>query len=297
MGCCESIPDAPKNIIPDPGEKEAIVCAIDSVGMMSSDYQVWQGENTTDEEMRWFFLNKTGSVWSGAAVIDLENFKRGGNSEQPNKGEVLYSAKFEGSPQFERQYKSPTSEFTGFFSGWGVDAEDPQDSVYFDKAGFYNDGGYRRVLKWKLTTTAAISPGNRKGDSTVLKVYACGTSVCEYDRRTTEEGQVEWSYQEAEFVDQLCFNLEVGGSSVDTWSVPGDTAEGEMELRSKLFTVTKAGGWLSSQCIVKTKQDWDPMLALLVAFLCSTEYSPKAIKSDLNSNFPEDPTSWGDGGW
>jgi hypothetical protein len=58
-----------------------------------------------------------------------------------------------------------------------------------------------------------------------------------------------------------------------------------------------AGGWFSMRPVIATQPNWDPTLALIIAYLCAYEYGPKAIKSDLNSDFPDNPRSWGGGGW
>ena len=38
--------------------------------------------------------------------------------------------------------------------------------------------------------------------------------------------------------------------------------------------------------VIATQPNWDPTLALIIAYLCAYEYGPKAIKSDLNTKFP-----------
>ena len=78
MGCCNSAPTAPENIIPDPGEAEPCTFSLKSAGMMSSDYIAYQGEETSDKEKKWFFVNKTGSMWGGDAVIEKIGFLKPG---------------------------------------------------------------------------------------------------------------------------------------------------------------------------------------------------------------------------
>ena len=112
MGCCNSAPTAPENIIPDPGEAEPCTFSLKSAGMMSSDYIAYQGEETSDKEKKWFFVNKTGSMWGGDAVIEIENFVRGGNPEKPNQGEISYRCAFDSSPNFQKHFKAPSSEFS-----------------------------------------------------------------------------------------------------------------------------------------------------------------------------------------
>ena len=74
-----------------------------------------------------------------------------------------------------------------------------------------NDGGNRRVMKWKLETKANITAGSARGqqygpEGFDLNVFARGTSIADYDWVNTEEGG-HWSRQEAEFVDILCFQV------------------------------------------------------------------------------------------
>tara|TARA_B110000971_G_scaffold211395_1_gene239650 strand:+ start:340 stop:636 length:297 start_codon:yes stop_codon:yes gene_type:complete len=97
-------------------------------------------------------------MWSGDAVIDIENFTRGGNEEKPNQGEISWHASFCSSPEFEKHHKAPSTEFTRFVSWFSngrvdLDGEEPEDEVYFQSGGWsMNDGGNRRVMKWSLKT-------------------------------------------------------------------------------------------------------------------------------------------------
>ena len=307
MGCCESTPAAPEVIIPDPGEQEECTFSIKSAGMMSSDYLAYQGDSTDDKEKKWQFINKTGSLWSGDAVIEIENFVRGGNPEKPNQGEISWRCNFDSSPEFQKHHKSPSSGFSRYVASFtngavDFDGEEPGDEVYFERAGSgFNDGGNRRVMKWSLETSASITPGGARGaqygaEGFLLRVFARGTSICDYDWEHDEEGGGHWSRREKEFVDQLCF--QVVQRSTDTviamWAVPGDLQTGGelVSMTNALFAMQLRGGWFSTKPLVNTAAGWDPLFALLVAHLCAFEYSPNAIKKDLNSDFPDDPHGW-----
>ena len=298
---------APEVIIPDPDEKDACTFSLKSAGMMSKDYLAYQGESTDDKEKKWFFINKSGSLWGGDAKIDVENFVRGGNAEKPDQGEISWHCDFDSSPTFEKNYKAPSSDFSRFvawFSNGAVDfdGEEPEDAVYFERGGWgMNDGGNRRVMKWKLETAATITAVGTRGaqfgtDGFALNVFARGTSICDYDWEDEEDGPGHWRKSEKEFVDQLCFQVvqKSTGQTVAMWGVPGDLAtDGEDVLMTNaLFTMDMRGGWFSSKPLINTAAGWDPLFALMVAFLCAYEYSPKAIKSDLNSDFPNDPNGW-----
>ena len=58
MGCFNSTPTAPEEIIPDPGEAEACQFSIKKAGMMSQDKLAFQGDSTDDDTKKWFFINK-----------------------------------------------------------------------------------------------------------------------------------------------------------------------------------------------------------------------------------------------
>ena len=313
MGCCNSAPTAPENIIPDPGEAEPCTFSLKSAGMMSSDYIAYQGEETSDKEKKWFFVNKTGSMWGGDAVIEIENFVRGGNPEKPNQGEISYRCAFDSSPNFQKHFKAPSSEFSrfvAFFSNGQVDfdGEEPEDAIYFERAGSpwgMNDGGNRRVMKWKMETSATIQPMGGRGvafGDLLLHVFARGTSVADYDYHPPceEDPSGHWSKQEKEYVDQLCYQVvqRSTGAVMAMWGVPGDLMTGGEDVvqQNNMFQMHMRGGWFSSEPLIKTAPGPDPLLALMVAYLCAYEYSPKAIKHDLNSDFPGSPNGcpgWG----
>ena len=155
--------------IPDPGEQEACCwrgLEIKSAGMMSSDYLAYQGDSTDDKEKKWQFINKTGSLWSGNAVIEIENFVRGGNPEKPNQGEP-WRCNFDSSPEFRAgtSRRRPASRYVASFTNGAVDfdGEEPGDEVYFERgAAGFNDGGNRRVMKWSLETSPARASRRRR---------------------------------------------------------------------------------------------------------------------------------------
>ena len=48
----------------------------------AKDYVAYQGEDTSDDTKKWQFVNKSGSMFGGDAIIDIENFVRGGNPDK-----------------------------------------------------------------------------------------------------------------------------------------------------------------------------------------------------------------------
>jgi hypothetical protein len=309
MGCCESIPTAPDVILPDPDETSSQVFSLKSMGMFTSDKLAYQGEATDDDTKKWYFVNKTGS--GNSCIVELENFSRGGNEAKPEQGQILWSCSFDDSPQFQKQYKSATNTYTRFASNFGqqfMGQEDQNDEKYFQSSFGMNDGGYRRTMKWQLNTAAKIIPGIRGvqfGEQGFqLQVYARGTSIADYDQQRNEEtGEQYYSKQEAEFVDQLCFQLVQTNtqSVVATWEQPGDfnysgNPDPDKEMSNQIFQMKMRGGWTSSKKpLVTTTEGWDSTFGLMVAFLCAYEFSPNEIKNDLDTNFPDSP--FGFGGW
>eukprot|EP00931_Biecheleriopsis_adriatica_P051169 TRINITY_DN29650_c0_g1_i2.p1 TRINITY_DN29650_c0_g1~~TRINITY_DN29650_c0_g1_i2.p1 ORF type:complete len:289 (-),score=59.15 TRINITY_DN29650_c0_g1_i2:34-900(-) len=285
MGCGASVPAAPEVLIPDPGPQEACVFTITSAGFMSADHIVCKGE---DKTAKWLFINKTGNFRTGSAQVQLENFQRGGTPGKPDEGQVLWSAQFNDKPEFRKFHKAPTNTYDPFQSGFfgSPPAGQRSDEEYFNAApGFMNDRGWRRVMKWRLSQGVAIKSGTRAiGINFLLKVFVTGTSICDYDKKEGLEGpgQEEYTTQTASFVDTMEFQLTdmQSGQPVAQWWVPGDF-QGNADLDQ-----------MSSTPVISTALGWDPTLALLVAYFCTFEYSPFAIKNDLETNFPSTPTGW-----
>ncbi|KAH8064500.1 hypothetical protein JL722_1376 [Aureococcus anophagefferens] len=162
-------------------------------------------------------------------------------------------------------------DFQAAFRAAGSSGMDQEDSAYFQRMGrSFNDGGPYRVIKWQLNTSAQIVPGTRGqayGEHR-LDVWSSGTAICDYDYK---DGR--YHKNEAEFVDTLSFNL------VQCSTNQSDTA---------VFAMSQKGGWFATP-EVATKPNFDPTFALVVAYLCSKEYSPKAIMQDLKPVFPSRP--------
>lgn len=122
----------------------------------------------------------------------------------------------------------------------------------------------------------------------------------DYHPPCEEDPSGHWSKQEKEYVDQLCYQVvqRSTGTVMAMWGVPGDLMTGGEDVvqQNNMFQMHMRGGWFSSEPLIKTAPGPDPLLALMVAYLCAYEYSPKAIKHDLNSDFPGSPNGcpgWG----
>lgn len=56
------------------------------------------------KQKMWLWFNKSDGSIPNTGTIDLENFVRGQNSSNPNKGRVLYTASVTERPSFEQVY-------------------------------------------------------------------------------------------------------------------------------------------------------------------------------------------------
>jgi hypothetical protein len=186
-------------------------------------------------------------------------------------------------------------DFQAAFRAAGSSGMDQEDSAYFQRMGrSFNDGGPHRVIKWQLNTSAQILPGTRGqayGEHR-LDVWSSGTAICDYDYK---DGR--YHKNEAEFVDTLSFNLVQCSTnqSIAAWYVPmdmtsryGSTSANDVFQDTAVFAMSQKGGWFATP-EVATKPNFDPTFALVVAYLCSKEYSPKAIMQDLKPVFPSRP--------
>ena len=150
--------------------------------------------------------------------------------------QISWHCQFDSTPTFEKQHKSPSTGFSRFVANFtngaiDFDGEEPGDEVYFQRGGWgMNDGGNRRVMKWKLETQATIKSGGTRGqsygpDGFVMDVFARGTSIADYDWENGQDGEEgHWRKQEKEFVDHLCFQIKQvnTGNVIALWGVPGD---------------------------------------------------------------------------
>ena len=148
-------------------------------------------------------------------------------------------------------------------------------------------------MKWSLETSASITPGGARGaqhgaEGFLLRVFARGTSICEYRILPSEDGAVHFVQREKIFADQLCFQVvqRNSGTVIAMWAVPGDLQVGDnlVSVTNALFTMQLRGGWFSTKPLVNTAAGVDPLFALMTAHLCAFEYSPNAIKDCLSAH-------------
>eukprot|EP00968_Pinguiococcus_pyrenoidosus_P014329 scaffold1307_cov200-Pinguiococcus_pyrenoidosus.AAC.18 len=304
MGCCESTPAVPEQIIPDPGYEDEAVFTIRDLSMFNDDYEVLRGEHPNPEIDRWLFINSGKS--RSDAIIEVENYVRL-NEEKPKQGQVLYKAVFKGSPGFEETEARGIGDTSGLglmlqslFSGQSQAKPHSEDMHYVRKAKRMDRGADKtRIKKWQLNTQARITPGPTRAESELmgsehlwLKIYAAGAAVATYDKK--DEG---WQKDVFEFVDCIDFQLtKADGEVIDEWRVAGDTYDDAPNFCStQLFEVTieRDGMTKEGDKVVKTHAPYDPVLGLLLAHLMTSEYSVKGIKKDFNPRFPNAPNQTG----
>ena len=158
MGACcsgDSLPDVPQVIIPDPDVNSTITAVTRRIGMFGRDFSVHKDAYPQDKEeikeKMWMWLNK-----SDGGVIDLENFERGWNESNPNKGKVLYSAVVTERPHFEQfqrlAHSSIRDRFMGFnyghshsnYSGGSSGYDSDDDGYYIRHHNHANKFGHGR---------------------------------------------------------------------------------------------------------------------------------------------------------
>mmetsp|Transcript_1356 Transcript_1356/g.3157 ORF Transcript_1356/g.3157 Transcript_1356/m.3157 type:complete len:284 (+) Transcript_1356:72-923(+) len=265
MGCCESTPEVPEEIIPDPeGPCHFIV---QSCSMFNKDYEVFRDE--VDQSQRWLFLNKEGKGNSGKAYIDLENYVRT-DEANPKKGEVLWRAKYDEHPDFKQQYGDSDSSSDGFSSD-----------------GF-RPSRRKLQMKWKLNTKATITSIKYPGQEFKIKVKAKGRAQRVIRFKRDEEGKLVKTYHDTETVKKVSYKIKnnVSGDTVDNFKIKGLSRGGELKWKNAAFKASLEGGFFSrGNTDIYTMGGVDPGFCLLMAHICSTEFGPSEIKGDLHPNW------------
>jgi hypothetical protein len=326
MGCCQSdtVPDLPDEIKPDPklnGTVEIITARLGYFGN-SRDYGIWDGfrpDNQKEANKKlWLWFNK-GEVEKETRV-ELENFTRD-DPNIKNKGRILYYATLQKKPEvssFRRSVNNGTEEFFGFFvqKDLGSTYNRYEDEHYFRDIPNHKPGHdihahhvHKVVTKWQFHSSAKIFDGNTgrgadnlRKDHVLLDVCSVGTIATVYHdwkekvEIRNDEGRVtghrdehRHDRREKNFVDRLEYRLTVNGALWAQWSVPGD-APGitqDVNIDSPFFKMKLEGGWATrTKNSITTKEGMDPAMAMLLAHLCSTEFSVEEVKHDLGISTP-----------
>lgn len=325
-GCCslDSLPPVPEKITPDPDVNKPVKVSVARLGSMwGRDYGVWKEKLPSGSDERkntiWLWFNKSDNG-PNKAIIDLENFVRGHDETNKDKGKVLYKAEVVEKPYFQVQHRQPHSiyqRFYGIFSdrnGGGYDSDDDdhylRDSRFRGKFAATSDPNKRDlgqyiISKWSLNTKSLLYDGNLgRGegvlgrDPVTLEVFAKGTGATGYEEVTTrhedpETHKVTYSQsiekREFEFVDRVEFRLTFKGQVWDQFYINGDAKQwqADVNIDNKFFnTVVKGGFFSKTEMITSTKEGIDPAFAMLLSHLCMTEFSVAEIKNDLNLQTP-----------
>lgn len=183
------------------------------------------------------------------------------------------------------------------------------------------------ISKWMVGTAAEITRGNtgrgeeyfadaNGADPIRLEVFAKGTGITKWtehkNERRDDEGtahvDIDIKKHEQEFVDRIEFRVVYKQEVWAEWSVEGDKGynvdgQGQGESRSNelpdismhnpFFSSTLRGGWSgwfnNNAYTTVTNKVGDPALAIMIAHLCTSEYSVDELKKDLSLKTPMDP--------
>ena len=154
--------------------------------MFNKDYEVYKDEKGKDN--RWLFLNREGKAWSDKSRIDLENYVRE-DEENPKKGEVLWTAKYDEHPDYKQAYESDSSS-----DGFSSDGFKPQRRYF--------------KMKFRMETKATIKSVKYKGLKYKIKVKAKGIAtriVRKSHIKDEETGEVRevTSFTDNEYVKKI----------------------------------------------------------------------------------------------
>lgn len=339
MGCCssDSLPPVPKNIKPDPDVGRQLTVVVRRLGVLwGRDYSVHEGaeypkDSNAVRETMWLWFNKSNGRSPREAIIDLENFNRG-NKEDKDKGGILYTARIDDQPMFEKFHRIVGSGSDGFFGFYS----DPSRMMTYDDYYYVNhpvhaakrnhmarDLTPMMITKWRLMTKAFIKDGDLgraadlwQKDEVVLDVFSTGTVVTswqEVERRvedTDGDGRVIGHHierdivkHETEFVDRVEYRLVFRGQLWGEWMIQGDSMSNmptDIAVNSPFFNTSMIGGFFKpNQYVISTLAGVDGAFAILLSHLCCTEYSVESIKKDLDAGTPSHPPhnsfSWGPG--
>lgn len=242
--------------------------------MFNKDYEVYKDEKGKDN--RWLFLNREGKAWSDKSRIDLENYVRE-DEENPKKGEVLWTAKYDEHPDYKQAYESDSSS-----DGFSSDGFKPQRRYF--------------KMKFRMETKATIKSVKYKGLKYKIKVKAKGIAtriVRKSHIKDEETGEVRevTSFTDNEYVKKISYKVkdDETGDTVDKFKIKGLT-KNELKWKCGAFKATKEGGFFfPGPTEVTTEGPVDPGFCLIMAHICATEFSPDEIKRDFKPKWWDCP--------
>lgn len=113
---------------------------------------------------------------------------------------------------------------------------------------------------------------------------------------------------ETNFLDRIEYRLSLNGRVWAEWFAYGDgfpevtvSADSlDIVSQSPLFSTVQVGGFAKSleHRVTSVRSEVDPVVTILVAHLCATEFNVHTIKAQIKINTPEEPPfvhslSWG----
>lgn len=325
-GCCSSdaAPDVPQDIKMDPGMNPITIqsAAFGTFGG-SRDFGVWENTRPADsgdqKKQMWLWFNKS-DLGPNRVRIDLENFRRGHNAEQPDKGKVLFYATMNEKPSFEYFQRAAGSGRDSFFGFFGSSTYlEPEDIYYTNHIQHVrrlrnNATTLGHVItKWSTSAQVQFFDGDTgrgadimQKDPVVMEIYAKGTNVTTYQRwvEHSDNGpDTRYGSVTTELVDRIEYRLTFKEALWGEFFVEGDAASNQPAdptIESPFFSTTLQGGWFARTVFTtKTKPDVDPALAILIAHVCATEFSVAQMKKDMAipvpSRYPETSGLLGNG--
>lgn len=312
-------------LVPPP---EFFVGVVRRIGVLwGRDYSVHAGNvyPASKEQVRetmWLWFNASDDPVNRAIkIIDLENFVRGGDPSNKDKGVVLCRAMLLQRPPFEQFQRNANSGFEAFVGFFQPSNYTMQEDVYYLRHPSHVNkiayGPNRRQLapevitKWRLCTRAELRDGNAnrnanafRGQPVILEVFSTGTVATTWQevvnvvedrdgegRVVGRHNEVAVIKHETEFVDRVEFKLIFNGQLWAQWFIDGNAAYGAQasggdgQVFAPFFRTGMIGGWFKpSQYVTQTLPGIDPAFALMLSQLCTTEYSVENIKQDLVAN-------------
>ena len=302
---------APSEILPDP-EAGACITATITAPTKVGECVVYRAASAEDciAANKWMVLTRDGPALAYARIARaagkaastkyaIENFVR-----TDGAGQTLWSATFGAPPTTKAEVRAP---------GTAPTMEKPKSLVHatelwssddkYTKLAEEASGGKQPaatlLANWTVTHTASIASPSREGLGVPLKlsVLASGGAVARYFKDAKG-----WKKDVKTFVDVVQFallNAETGasipllGPHGHSFSVPGDAREkaGTNSYGCFCYNAMQAGGLASKHpLIVGTLPEFDPALALLLAYVAHKEIDAKAIKAALKLDFPAAPS-------
>jgi len=280
MGCCSSDANVyiPHDLLPDSFPTEICEFSIKRLGYCKPYFVVCQG-STYNKYRHWLLLRKQShSEWR---QIEIENFdwdKRNPDKNLRKKGKIFWDAIY-GRPTLQNQVANTGVPFIyGFYDNY----QPYTDDFYIAHGQWIGDlcKIYERI-NWAFHSSVVLSPfGERKSWGPLeLKVYANGVAL----KVQSENPDSGMDFYEDNFVDRVEYQLvNPQGTILDQWFVLGETGsdrDGAVQWDSQYFSCQSKGSWSDfDEILVLSKEESEPSLSLLVAFLCAFEFSPQGIK-------------------